>query len=149
MAPSTRTNTPVILPILLGIVLLLGGWTAMNFRGGVAADDIADREEASVTVESCEEVGPLSLSGVGYWWSCRAVVTTQEGDSYTQVFNGSQFSPDDEGGVFPVVNAGQDSNSWSRADLPNNNWAIVATAVGLIGGAISLIIGIRGLLRRD
>lgn len=148
MATSTRTNSPVILPILIGIVLILGGWTAMNLRGGVSADDTADREEATATVENCEEVGPLSLSGVGYWWSCRAMVTTQEGDSYSQVFNGSQFNPDDVGSQFPIVNAGQDSNSWTRADLPHNNWAIVATAVGLIAGAICLIVGVRGLLRR-
>lgn len=144
----SRTNTPVLLPILIGVVLVLAGWTAMNLRGGVAPDDVADREEAQATVSSCEEVGPLSLSGVGYWWKCRATVTTQAGDSYEQVFNGSQFGPEDEGGQFPVVNAGQYSNSWTRADIPVRNWATIATAVGLIGGAICLIVGFRGLLRR-
>ncbi|HIW61237.1 MAG TPA: hypothetical protein H9881_02160 [Candidatus Stackebrandtia excrementipullorum] len=145
---GSRTKTPVLLPIFIGVVLLLAGWTAMNFRGGVAPDDIADRDEATATVNTCEEVGPLSLSGVGYWWSCRATVTTQDGDSYDQVFNGSQFDPDDRGEQFRVVNAGQYSNSWTRADIPARNWATVATAIGLIGGAICLIMGFRGLLRR-
>lgn len=141
-------KTPVLIPIVVGVVLVLAGWTAMNLRGGVSPDDLTDRDEAAATVNECEEVGPLSLSGVGYWWKCSATITTEEGDSYEQVFNGSQFEPDDIGGQFRVVNAGGESNSWTRADTPPQNWATIATAVGLIGGAICLIMGFRGLLRR-
>lgn len=144
-----KTGPSALLLIFIGVVALLAGWTAMNFRGGHADEkNMKDRHEATATVSQCEEVGPISLSGVGYWWSCLATITPEEGKAYEQTFNGSQFRPEDEGGDFPMVSAGRSSNSWSRADVPGNSWATVATAAGLIIGAICLALGIRGIVRR-
>ncbi|GAA4903228.1 hypothetical protein LX16_1226 [Stackebrandtia albiflava] len=147
MAAGGADKTPVLLPILAGVVLAVGGWTAMNFRGGMQGADLSDRAHATAMVEHCEEVGPLGLSGVGYWWRCDVTIETESGDRYDQVMGGSHFTPDDVGGSFPMVNAGRFSDSWTRADVPENGWATLATGVGLVGGAILLVFGFRGLLR--
>lgn len=143
-----RGSTTAIL-LLVGVVAVLLGWTAMNLRGGVAdAEDLDDRAQATGTVGECTRQGPVSLAGVGYWWSCEVEVTKNNGESVTQVFNGSQFGPDETGTTVPLAGAGRDSSTWRRADLPGHNWAVMATAVGLIGGGICLITGVRRLMRR-
>lgn len=121
----------------------------MNFRGGVAGEaDLDDRAQATGVVRECTKEGPLSLSGIGYWWSCEVEITTKDGDTADQVFKGSQFVPDDKGTEFPLASAGRQSGAWARADIPGHNWAIIVTAGGFLAGAVCLIVGVRRLMGR-
>lgn len=150
MSPKARASGPsAFILIIVGIVMLLVGWTAMNFRGGAAdEEDTADRGTAVGAVQKCQEVGPVSLSGVGYWWKCTVKVSPEDGDSYSQVFGGSQFEPADVGRNFPLVSAGRSSSTWSRADVAGNNWAVMVTAGGLVIGVVCLVMAGRKVLRR-
>ena len=146
---DNRRGSGSILLVLVGVAALLAGWTAMNLRGGVADEkDLDDRRQATGVVQECTKEGPFSLSGVGYWWSCRVDITTDDGDSDSQVFAGSQFEPGDEGAQFPLASAGRESSTWARADVPGRNWAIIVTAAGLLVGAGCLIAAVRRLLAR-
>ena len=142
------TRSPVLL-IFLGVALFTTGWTAINFRGGVAnVDDLDSRSSAVGTVVECAEEGPVSLSGVGYWWSCRVDVEADDGETYEQTFGGSEFTPADIGNQFPLASAGMTSNNWSRADVDRNTWAVILTAAGLISGLIMFGAGVRNLFSR-
>ncbi|HIV58822.1 MAG TPA: hypothetical protein H9902_12790 [Candidatus Stackebrandtia faecavium] len=140
---GTRAVSALLL-LIVGTLALATGWTAMNYRGGSAEEaDLDDREHASGTVQECEKVGPVSLSGVGYWWKCTVEVNPEKGDPYTQVFNGSHFENDEVGQTFPLASAGQNSSTWSRSDIGGNNWATMVTALGLIIGVACLGVGIK------
>lgn len=140
---------PTIVQALLGVALLLVGWTALNLRGGAADDkDSPDREHAVGAVRECEKEGPISPSGVGYWWSCKVLVDPEGEDAYETTFSGSQFEPADEGKEFPLISAGLSSNNWSRADVPANGWAVLVTAGGLLLGLITLGMAVRRMLGR-
>ncbi|MGH8878256.1 MAG: DUF6346 domain-containing protein, partial [Stackebrandtia sp.] len=119
---QSRRGPGTIMLVLLGVVALLAGWTAMNLRGGVADEkDLDDRVQATGVVQECIKDGPFSLSGVGYWWSCEVEITTDDGETARQTFTGSQFEPADQGAEFPLASKGRQSSSWSRADVPAHN----------------------------
>ncbi|HZE37820.1 MAG TPA: DUF6346 domain-containing protein [Stackebrandtia sp.] len=149
MSSGSRRGPSTFLLILIGVVALAAGWTALNFRGGVAdVKDLSDRPHATALVKTCKKAGPISISGVGYWWTCKVAITTKTGHHSTQTFNGSQFTPDDKGKKFPLAGAGRTSSTWSRADVDSNNIAVMSAAAGMIIGIIALIVAGRRLLRR-
>ena len=66
-----------------GLILLLGAvalWlvvaTAGSLYGGTGGSGKAGARQRDVTavVHSCHRHGPVSLDGLGYWWTCRASV---------------------------------------------------------------------------
>ena len=145
---GTRAVSALLL-LIVGTVALATGWTGMNYRGGLADEaDLDHREHASGTVQECEKVGPISLSGVGYWWKCTVEIKPDTGDDpYTQIFNGSHFENDEVGETFPLASAGQNSSTWSRADVGGNNWATMVTALGLVLGVACLGLGVTRVIR--
>jgi hypothetical protein len=63
--------------LLLGaVVLWLIVATAGSLYGGTGGSDTAGARQRDVTaaVESCHRQGPVSLNGLGYWWTCQARV---------------------------------------------------------------------------
>lgn len=149
MSASKRRGPSAFLLILIGIAALLTGWTAMNFRGGVPdSEDLSNRDKATATVVDCEKDGPLSVSGVGYWWTCEVDITDKEGEVSRQHLPGSRFEPADKGKKFDMVAGGFGSSSWVRTDVPSNTLATTVTAAGLLIGLVCLVMGIHRLVKR-
>lgn len=149
MSARNRRGPSAVLLIFIGIAALLTGWTAMNYRGGVPdSEDLTNRDRATATVRDCKETGPLSVSGVGYWWTCEVDITTKDGKTSQQKLPGSRFEPADKGKDFTMVAGGFGSSSWVRTDVPANNLATTVTAAGLLIGLITLAMGIHRLVKR-
>lgn len=149
MPASKRRGPSAFLLILIGIAALLTGWTAMNYRGGVPdTEDLSDRDKATATVVDCEKDGPLSVSGVGYWWNCEVDIKDSDGETYRQNLPGSRFEPADKGKRFDMVAGGFGAATWVRTDVPSNNLATTVTAAGLLIGFICLAVGLHRLVKR-
>ncbi|MGH8875752.1 MAG: DUF6346 domain-containing protein [Stackebrandtia sp.] len=149
MASGKRRGPSAFLLIIVGVAALLTGWTAMNYRGGVPKDeDLSDRQKATATVVGCEQDGPFSVSGVGYWWTCEVDIVTENGKEYRQSMAGSRFEPSEKGKTVDLVSGGMGSTTWMRTDIPANNLATTVTAGGLLIGVICLLFAGHRVLRR-
>ncbi|HEY0534998.1 MAG TPA: DUF6346 domain-containing protein [Actinoplanes sp.] len=80
---TSRIRSKRLAALRGGLVFLLGAavlWavvsTAGSIYGGTGGSTAAGRQERDVTavVQSCRRQGPIGGNGLGYWWSCRAVV---------------------------------------------------------------------------
>ncbi|ADD45092.1 DUF6346 domain-containing protein [Stackebrandtia nassauensis] len=146
---SNRRGPSAFLLLLVGIAALATGWTAMNYRGGVSdKEDLSNRDKATATVVGCEQDGPVSVSGVGYWWNCDVDITTKDGETTRQSLPGSRFEPADKGKKFEMVAGGFGASSWVRTDVPANNLATTITAAGLLVGVGCLVVGLHRLVKR-
>lgn len=103
-APQTRSED--VRRRLLGIGLLictlvfgLGAWTlGAVFRNVVSTGPIEDENASVAVATSCEQLGPVSRFGFGYWWECTADVSSANGGSTTaEEFHGSELTPADIG----------------------------------------------------
>lgn len=103
-APQTRSED--VRRRLLGIGLLvctlvfgLGVWTlGAVFRNVVSTGPIEDETAPVAVATSCEQLGPVSRFGFGYWWECTADVSSANGGSTTaEEFHGSELTPADIG----------------------------------------------------
>jgi F0F1-type ATP synthase membrane subunit c/vacuolar-type H+-ATPase subunit K len=88
---------------ILGCGCLLGMTGFATFEP--AAKDITDRGVARVT--DCTSRGPVSLSGFGTWWICRADVEWESGTRTRVTAEADQLTPDDKGTEVPVVQRGE------------------------------------------
>lgn len=102
-APQTRSED--LRRRLLGMVLLLctvvfglGVWTLGSvFRQVVSTGPIEDESAPVAVATSCEQLGPVSRFGFGYWWECLADVHSHGATSRGQEFHGSELTPADIG----------------------------------------------------
>ena len=124
-APQTRPED--VRRRLLGIGLLLctvifglGVWTlGAVFRNAVSTGPIEDESAPVAVATSCEQLGPVSRFGFGYWWDCTADVSSASGGSTTaEEFHGSELTPADIGKEVQVTGessgSGQSESIWIR-----------------------------------
>lgn len=74
------------------VLVLFTVWGASSVASGHGT--VVDR--GSAVASSCDRVGPVSTSGVGWWWKCEAAVTWSDGDTSTESFSFSGLTPENE-----------------------------------------------------
>lgn len=74
--------------------LVLAGLSLLTLSGEEALDQGTGRTGAANVVD-CRRVGPLSGSGLGYWWTCTVEVRWDDGDQDRYDLPGSRFTPAD------------------------------------------------------
>jgi len=65
-----------LLWVLAIVILWFAVATAGSFIGGTGRSKTlhSQARDVTATVQSCYRQGPVSLNGLGYWWTCRAMV---------------------------------------------------------------------------
>ncbi|MEU5905477.1 DUF6346 domain-containing protein [Micromonospora sp. NPDC047467] len=87
-----RSACLAVLLALASVVVFLGSMTIASLFGGVHYG-----HPARVVVGDCQQVGPISRRGFGYWWECDAVVTAPDGMVWTARIHASDVVPEDRG----------------------------------------------------
>ena len=118
----------------------------------LAGTDFGDAKRlGTAQVTSCIRHGPITNKGFGYWDSCTATVTWDDG-SAARTTVGAVFTSADIGSEVRVGDAGtyRSSQQLVRADAPHRPWlAWIGYAVGVVAFLPSLVavLSIRELLR--
>jgi hypothetical protein len=88
--------------VVLRAFVLVILYAAFVNTGSLAADgSITNRGTALAT--GCERVGPVSRSGLGWYWQCQARITWQDGTRSESSFTGSDLTPRNMTEPAPVV----------------------------------------------
>lgn len=131
---------------LIGVLLLAAGVLGLAVTlSRLAGDDIADgKRTGQAQVTSCMQHGPISNKGFGYWDSCTATITWDDGD-VERVNVGAVFTSADIGDAVRVGDLGnyRTTRELARADLSPKPWL---AWIGYVVGAIALVPGIVGVL---
>lgn len=92
----------VISQVLVRAVLLVLMYTIMFVSGALASDGVVTQRGTAVAT-SCERVGPISLSGLGWYWRCDAEVTWADGSKEETFFKNSELTPRNKTEPAPVA----------------------------------------------
>lgn len=120
--------------------------------GRLAGDDFGSaRREGQARVSSCVRHGPVSGKGFGYWESCTATVTWDDGAT-ERVTVDAVFRSSDVGAEVRVGDLGnyRTSKELVRSDAPYRPWlAWIGYLVGIIAfvPALVVVLTVRELLR--
>jgi hypothetical protein len=138
---------------LISVVLLAAGMlgVAVTFTR-LAGKDIADaKRTGQAAVTSCDQRGPVSNRGFGYWDSCVATITWDDGQ-VSRATVGGVFTKADVGNTVRVGDLGRyrTGDQLARADLTPRPWlAWLGYLIAVLAflPAIIAIFLIRELLR--
>jgi hypothetical protein len=82
----------------LGLALLAGFTTLHSFYPGTRSGWFGPPERPAVAeVKTCRRLGPLSIDGIGYWWTCEVTVRVEDGRVVTAVVDRSIVTPAESG----------------------------------------------------
>ncbi|WP_344129874.1 DUF6346 domain-containing protein [Saccharopolyspora halophila] len=87
--------------VLRALVLVILYAVFVN-TGSLAADGIVTKRGTALAT-ACERVGPLSRSGLGWYWQCEGKITWQDGKQGTSTFTGSDLTPSNKTEPAPVA----------------------------------------------
>ncbi|MGW1676824.1 DUF6346 domain-containing protein [Saccharopolyspora sp. NPDC002376] len=88
--------------VLVRVVIALVCYTAFSLTSASGSDGVvADRGTALAT--NCERVGPVSRSGLGWYWACDAEITWSDGRTTQKNFQSSELTPQNMTEPAPVV----------------------------------------------
>ncbi len=96
--PSGRLARRAAVDVGLAVVtvgLVLSGLILMTLARAEALDKATGRQGAA-RVLTCLRSGPISGSGLGYWWTCTVEVDWDSGAPGRYVESGSLCTPDDQ-----------------------------------------------------
>ncbi|GAA4619325.1 DUF6346 domain-containing protein [Saccharopolyspora hordei] len=122
--------------VLVRVVIALVCYTVFVLTGAVASDGaVTDRGTALAT--HCERVGPISRSGLGWYWSCEAEVTWSDGRTTREEFPSSQLTPRNTTEPAPVVHRDvRDAADQVVVDAPRPfavlGWVMLVALTGLL-----------------
>lgn len=138
------------LGILILVVCLLSivgawsaGWRFTSISGGSAESEVW----GTAKTRSCEPNGPITLYGVGYWWTCTADVNWNGQSSQTLTFKGSELTPADIGQQVRVTSVQLKEAHDTRGAEPYRDttrpfwfmnvvmWVFIAILVGVAGAS--------------
>jgi Family of unknown function (DUF6346) len=138
-----------LVAVLIAAAGLLGVAVTLN---RLAGDDFAEAKRLGrAQVTSCIEHGPVSSKGFGYWESCTATITWDDGD-VDRLTVGGVFRSSDLGAEVRVGDLGnyRTSKELARSDAPHRPWlAWIGYAAGVIAFLPALVgtLAVRELLR--
>jgi hypothetical protein len=115
----------------------------------LAGKDFGDaNRQGRAQVTSCVDHGPVSNKGFGFWQSCTATISWDDGDA-DRVTAGAVFRSSDIGTDVRVGDLGRyrTSNELARADTPHRPWLTwIGYIVGFVPALIAILI-LRELVR--
>lgn len=122
--------------IIIGLLSYTAALMLMHQHGGPG--DAAN--PVTVITEDCEQYGPISRAGLGYWWECTA---GEVDGSKTVHTSSSELTPDDIGKLVDVYakskGAGHPEHYYRDVEHPLHGVGIAVGTVGLL-----VVIGLLG-----
>lgn len=94
MTPAEKfwRGAHIVSQVLIRFVLFAVLGTALGASGSLSAGG-AVTERGTAIATSCEKVGPVSFSGIGWYWECDGVITWEDGDKQEKHFTVSELTP--------------------------------------------------------
>jgi hypothetical protein len=120
--------------IAIAAALLGGAVTCTRLAG---RDINAAKSLGEATVTGCQEQGPITNRGFGYWSRCTTTIRWDDGRT-SRLTADAVFSPDDIGRTIHVGDLGtyHTSKQLARADQDHRPWL---TGIGYFLGALALL----------
>lgn len=121
--------------IVVRLLVLAVFHTVMGATGIMTTDGTpTDRGTALAT--RCEHVGPVSMSGLGWWWTCEATITWTDGSTDEHSFTFSDLTPQNYTTPAPVErreldNRGSNVVVAEPAPYSALGWALFIPLLGL------------------
>ncbi|WP_127498963.1 DUF6346 domain-containing protein [Actinoplanes solisilvae] len=126
----------VLILLVLAAVFALLAMTAGRFTGPDFGD--ADRQ-GTATVEQCEQRGPVTWKGLGYYDACTVRITWNDGAGPRLLINDPGFFKGEKPGDKIEIGQNQGTRgavSYSRPEVPSRGWV---TAMTVLFGALSVL----------
>nr|WP_228046058.1 DUF6346 domain-containing protein [Saccharopolyspora sp. HNM0983] len=122
--------------ILIRFLVLALFYTVTGATGSLMSDG-APTERGTALADECDYVGPLSISGLGWWWSCDATITWPDGSTQQQPFQFSFLTPENYTTPQPVVRHELDNRGSNIVvDEPTPyaalGWALFIPLIGMV-----------------
>ncbi|MER7858469.1 DUF6346 domain-containing protein [Amycolatopsis japonica] len=123
---------------VLAVVVLLGAWTAMAQGLTRFGPERPGPASALAYAKSCDEVGPISRGGFGYYWMCTAEVDTYVSGKYDELktirFGLNELTPADIGKAVKVTG----SKGKYRRDVERQVplWAFAPIVLAVVGAVL-------------
>lgn len=98
-SPGERIRRRVVgvLYLVVCLVLSVGAWSAGWMFTSLPGSSAQSEVWGTAETQSCEQTGPITLYGVGYWWNCTADVRWYGQSPETVTVKGSELTPEDIG----------------------------------------------------
>ncbi|WP_410662762.1 DUF6346 domain-containing protein [Amycolatopsis sp. lyj-84] len=138
--PAVRKPSPLRIAGLAVIVVLvfLGAWTAVAQGTSRLGPERPGPARALAYAMSCDEVGPISRGGLGYYWMCTAEVDTNVSGKYDELktvrFGLNELTPADIGKPVKVIG----SKGKYRRDVERQVpwWAFAPIVAAVVGAGL-------------
>ncbi|MFC7343768.1 DUF6346 domain-containing protein [Saccharopolyspora griseoalba] len=88
--------------VLVRLVFALVLYTVFVVSGALASDGVVAKTGTAIATD-CERVGPVSRSGLGWYWQCDAEITWSDGSKDTSSFTSSDLTPRNRTEPAPVA----------------------------------------------
>ncbi|GAA3360922.1 DUF6346 domain-containing protein [Saccharopolyspora gregorii] len=117
------------------LLVLLVFATVMGATG-ITGTDGTPTERGTALATGCARVGPVSASGLGWWWRCEATISWADGRTEQRTFKYSDLTPDNTTTPAPVErreldNRGSNVVVSSAGEWAPLGWALFAPLLGL------------------
>ena len=131
---GARRGTYLTAQVLVRVVLALVTYTVFVGTGALASDGVVAQRGTAQAVD-CERVGPISRSGLGWYWSCDAEITWADGSTGRSSFQASDLTPESRTEPVPVVrkevrNRGDMVDVDKQRPLAGLGWALYIPLLG-------------------
>ncbi|QUG99508.1 hypothetical protein HUO13_00650 [Saccharopolyspora erythraea] len=125
----------IVSQVLVRFLVLAVFHTVMGATG-IMTTDGTPTERGTALANRCELAGPVSMSGLGWWWDCDATITWADGDAEERSFKFSDLTPRNYTTPAPVVRRELDnrgSNVVVDEPAPHSalGWALFIPLLGL------------------
>ncbi|MEU8420707.1 DUF6346 domain-containing protein [Micromonospora sp. NPDC048835] len=138
-----RSAGLAVLVAFAGVVIFLGIVTLVSFFPGSGTVYQGPGERpVSVVVGECEQIGPISKNGFGYWWECNAIVTAADGAARQARLERSIVTPEDRGQPVELREGCRDKSGLTDCGYgrPVNEWFEVGVLlIGKLNWVIAVV----------
>ncbi|MEU3271179.1 DUF6346 domain-containing protein [Saccharomonospora sp. NPDC006951] len=92
----------VVSQVVVRVLLALVSLTIAAVTGVLGSDGVVTKRGTALAT-ACERVGPISTSGLGWYWACEAEITWSDGEHAHKKFQNSALTPENLTHPKPVV----------------------------------------------
>lgn len=113
------------------------------YKGTGVAKATPPEKPAAVEATSCQRDGPITWSGFGYWWTCRATARVSDGREVKIVVTHSILAPGDVGRTVDFREAcfGENNTRCVYGRPTNHLWAFLLELLGIVRAAVAFSFG--------
>lgn len=144
---TARTFVQDLIILAVGVALTLSGF-GVGTLFGVATWGSSIVNRGTAVARTCEYGGPFESGSIGWWWTCQADVTWQDGTHESRTFRNSQLTGDDIGRPVDVVERrisqgkgkGSHLSVYRSSFEPNIFWGVVLMVPLVAGGGLAVLV---------